>query len=90
MRSIGWILTVLMVLGWAASEVPFTDKAAPPPCQWAWRRTVDGWEQESAVLPRHVAPSPALHPMVVGTLQLLISLTALLGLSPEPPTTGRS
>jgi len=84
LRWIGWILTVLLVLGWAASELPVAESSAPPPCQWAWRRTSDGWEQESAVVVRPIAQRPILHPAVVTALQVLVSLTALVGLSKEP------
>ncbi len=83
MRWIGWILTLLLILGWAASELPLAESSGQPPCQWAWRRTVDGWEQESAVVVRPTNQAPALHPAVVSSLQLLVSLTALIGLSRE-------
>ena len=52
--------------------------------QIAWVRTVDGWEPSWVLLPKtRPAGAPALHPGLVATLQLGISLFALLAL----PTT---
>ncbi len=51
-----------------------------------WRYTADGWQLKSEWI-IHPKPRPpesaaaSIHPLVIGTLELLISLAALLGLS---------
>lgn len=53
-----------------------------------WRRTSHGWERKSnwacrtRISPVAVLPIP--HPLVVAALVLLLSLAALVGLSPAP------
>ena len=48
-----------------------------------WRRTVDGWEHTSRWTPEAGARPPALHPVVVGLLEMLLALAALIGLSED-------
>jgi hypothetical protein len=61
------------------------DGSSPPAATGAdpWRRTVNGWERMSnlQVGPRPVAaqePLVNVHPLVVGSFELLLSLAALL------------
>jgi hypothetical protein len=55
-------------------------EAAPLSCETAWRRTRDGWELPSRWPSQRMvgANPPALHPIVVGSMELLLALTALL------------
>lgn len=79
MRRIGWFLVFLVGVGWLASQVRLTDPYAAsggePHC---WRRTRDGWEQATWLAPETATGDPALHPSVVGLLQLLLSVSALI------------
>ena len=55
----------------------------------AWRRTVNGWEDRQYWIINPPPPLPTatkIHPAVVGSLQFLMSLAALLAL----PTARRS
>lgn len=50
-----------------------------PPIRWV--RTVDGWEPASVLTPSAPPPGPpTLHPVVVATLQVGVSVFALLAL----------
>jgi hypothetical protein len=50
--------------------------------EYAWRRTVNGWER-LRVEPTTVATErPPLHPIIVALLELLLALMALVGFSP--------
>ncbi len=62
--------------------------AAADATKIAWVRTVDGWEPSSTLHLRPQRPNgpPALHPGLVASLQVGVSLFALLAL----PTTGRT
>ncbi len=85
MRLVGLLLLILVGLLWLASEAPL---AAPQPSAetpTGWRRTAEGWELAS-LWPLHRAPrEPALHPAVVGLLQLLLAATALVAFSGDRP-----
>jgi hypothetical protein len=54
------------------------------PIQEHWRRTTRGWEDSRTWVlasPPALPRATAIHPSVVGSLQLLISLAALVGFS---------
>ena len=79
MRSIGWLVVLLLAAGWLASEIPLTD--APAVSQDGpdgWRRTRFGWQQRTWSTPEAPVRRPALHPAVVGLLELLLSVLALV------------
>ncbi|MGE0759978.1 MAG: hypothetical protein AB7O38_23385 [Pirellulaceae bacterium] len=62
----------------------------PEPRVDAWRRTVHGWEQrdERAWLEpalTSLPPAAAIHPLVVASLFVLVSVGSLLSLSPSAP-----
>lgn len=84
MRLIGWILLVLMGLCWAASEISLEGSEPLPP---QWRRTVDGWQLKSswALDPPDARPT-TVHPAVIGTLQVLLAVGALIAFSGEGTT----
>lgn len=56
------------------------EDAAPDP-KTAWRRTRDGWERPTWWRPAGPSRRPGLHPIVVGLLELLLALGALIGFS---------
>ncbi len=81
MRLIGLLLLVLVGLCWLASEVSPQRTDA---FESQWRRTVDGWELKSAWARAPSDARPAtVHPAVIGTLQILLAVGALLAFSNE-------
>ena len=82
MRLIVTILILLVLAGWLASRVEFS----PPSAQGAvesgtWVRTVDGWERRSDWATSRPLYDPALHPLVIAALELLVSLAALIAVT---------
>ena len=47
----------------------------------SWRRTRDGWERSSQWALRQKSRAPAVHPIVVGLLEILLACAALIGFS---------
>jgi len=80
-RWIGWLLLSLLVAGWLATIVPLGDAESDGRLP-AWRRTVDGWERPTWSTVGSGMSPPALHPAVVGALEALLTLLALLAFSP--------
>jgi len=70
-QRIGWILAVLLTLGWVASEIPVQNASSNgrPKIETAWRRTVDGWENASQWNLYSFDSRPALHPLCIGMMQ---------------------
>lgn len=81
MRLIGWLLLILLGLGWLASEVPLAGPQPDGRPESVWRRTRDGWEKISWWTPRTRTPRTVLHPMVVGLLEMFLALAALIAFS---------
>lgn len=81
MRWIGWIVTLLMTVGWVATEMPVGEPLRVGLANTDWRRTRDGWQQPTWLGASIPAREPALHPGVVGVFQMLVSLMALVGFS---------
>ena len=79
MRRFGWLLVLLAAVGWLATEVrpPETPTASDRPLD-CWRRTPDGWQRATWLAPQTPIRRPALHPVVVGLLELLVCLAALV------------
>jgi len=73
-RTIGWLMLVLVCLCWIASELPISGDQD----RNGWRRTRIGWEHQEKWPTNIVVREPALHPTTVGSLQLLLSLMALV------------
>ncbi|MBX7164878.1 MAG: hypothetical protein K1X74_00895 [Pirellulales bacterium] len=94
MRSIGWLLFLLTLGGWIASEVP--SSVEPRRAQAGkqsverveWRRTEQGWEPIEAWKPPVEFYQPNLHPGLVAMLVLLASMLALIGLPQRPQSVG--
>ncbi len=87
MRLIGWILLILVGLGWLAAEVPLPGPrtlSAPGPNDSLlsdWRRTDAGWERSAVWATEPKGCRPAVHPVVLGLLQLLLASAALIAFS---------
>jgi hypothetical protein len=66
----------------AAFDLPRRDAGASGVgAETVWRRTRDGWERPSRwALPRK-SSAPAVHPIVVGLLEMFLALAALLAFS---------
>jgi hypothetical protein len=88
MRSMGWLVLLLVVTAWVLGELPcappvVTGDASP---QWShserWRATPC---HESFVIPRQ----PTLHPTVVAAFELLVSTMGLLAFSSQWPVAAR-
>ena len=89
MRLIGWLLLLLVVFAWVASEVPLRGDSPQPSPEVAWRRTADGWEKTARWHNEPAVRRPALHPMVVALLQMLLALGALIAFSRNDSDTAR-
>jgi hypothetical protein len=83
MRWIGWVLLAIVLAGYLAAEMPPPATPQPAPADTLWRRTRDGWQHATWLLPAESIPSrrPALHPVVVGMLEILLSAAALIAFS---------
>ena len=81
MRLVGWLFLALVGFAWVASEVPLSGDTPQPSYEVAWRRTAHGWEKPTAWHDKPAPHRPALHPMVVALLQVLLTLAALIAFS---------
>ena len=48
MKALGWVLAVLLAVGWLASEWTAADSPQPVAMETPWRRTANGWERLEA------------------------------------------
>jgi hypothetical protein len=76
------LIIALFVMLW------FTSLAAAPAmatedASGGWRRTANGWQRIEVLGPGIPYRRPALHPAVVGLLEILLTMTAMLALSEE-------
>lgn len=77
-RWIGWIIMLLMTVGWAAAELPLAEPSCAGLAATDWRYTSEGWQRPTWLDASIPTRRPALHPGVIGALQLLLSLMALV------------
>jgi hypothetical protein len=70
------------VLSWLACEAT-APATATEDMSGSWRRTREGWQRIEGFRPPIPYRRPALHPAVVGSLELLLTMTAMLALSRE-------
>ena len=90
MRLIGWLLLILVGLGWLASEVPLAETRPERPLKADWRRTAQGWERPSTWPAQTKIRRPAVHPVVVGLLQLFLALAVLIAFSKDADAARRT
>jgi len=84
-RVLGLSLILLGVL-WLACQVDGSDSRETSVFEnGRWVRTTDGWERTSQ-WKWLVSYEPALHPLVVATLQLLLTLIAIIAFCTSDPT----
>ena len=81
-RRFRWLIIALFVLPWLASEA-IAPLAATEDMSGSWRRTRQGWQRVECFQPPIPYRRPALHPGVVGALEVLLTMTAMLALSAE-------
>ncbi|MEX0714378.1 MAG: hypothetical protein WD278_18725 [Pirellulales bacterium] len=81
MRGAVWLLLFVSACGWLACEVPIASQAGQQ-FENPWRRTPHGWQKVSYWQPPPPY-RPALHPAVVATLEILLSLIALVAFAPQ-------
>jgi len=79
MRWLVGFFLLLVAVGWLACEIRLPETTAATGASLdSWRRTRDGWEHASWLTAQTRSPAPALHPAVVGLLELFLSLAALV------------
>jgi hypothetical protein len=81
MRLVGWLLLVLVVAGCFVNRWPLANSGGEPRPAAEWRRTADGWERLVVATPGGESHRPALHPMIVAVLQVLLTLAAMIAFS---------
>jgi hypothetical protein len=83
MRWISLIALVLLATGLAACWFGgATPSAASPDAPLKWVRTASGWERPSDWSTPGGLYEPALHPLVLASGQLLVSVLALVAFQP--------
>jgi len=84
MHRFRWLIIALLVLPWFTSEAP---AALAEDASGGWRRTREGWQRVECLRPPIPYRRPGLHPAVVGSLEVLLTTTAMLALSGGRSTT---
>ncbi len=80
MRMIVCLLLLLLGIGWLVSEIELAAAPSTDHGNTGWRRTRDGWERQNSWTDEQPAREPTLHPTLVGALQILFSVAALVAL----------
>ena len=81
MLRIRLLVVGLFVVTWLAGDAAHSSLAAEGRFD-AWRQTRDGWQRSDNFLaPPIEYRRPALHPLVVGLLEILLTITAMLTFS---------
>ena len=95
MRTILVLMLLLISLGAVACNLPASAPAddssheATLSHDDTWRRTRVGWERQTDWRRPLVTPDPAIGPLVVGLLQVFISVTALVAFPARPSSSGK-
>jgi hypothetical protein len=79
-RTFRWLIIALFLLPWLAGNAIAPSDAAED-MSGGWRRTSQGWQRVELVCPPMQYRRPALHPALVGSLEVLLTMTAMLSLS---------
>ncbi len=80
MRTFRWLILAVLLLLWLVAEATSPANAIED-MSGKWRRTGDGWQRVEFFRPPVQYRRPALHPAVVGSLEALLAMTAMLALS---------
>jgi hypothetical protein len=85
-RRCRWLVVAVFFLPLLANEATVAPGApgqalAIEDVSGPWRRTREGWQRVELFGPQIPYRRPALHPAVVGSLELLLTMTAMLALS---------
>ncbi len=79
LRTIAFIVVVLIGLGSWACEIGVTSDSRGQWVEPQWRRTSAGWQRPTEWAPRGGEfHQPTLHPALVASLELLISLIVMV------------
>ena len=78
LRTFAWLLVSVTVLTWAGLELGCT-ATRPEVNRYEWRRMAGGWERIASWRPPARADEPAVHPLLLASLELTASLVALSG-----------
>ncbi|MGO9110638.1 MAG: hypothetical protein ACLP9L_15560 [Thermoguttaceae bacterium] len=79
-RRFCWLIIAVFVLPWLASNAA-APAVATEDMSGGWRRTNEGWRRIELFRQPVQYRRPALHPVVVGSLEVLLTMTAMLALS---------
>ncbi len=77
MGRIGGLLLLLVAAGWLASKLPQEGSAASNGLAADWRRTAQGWQRLPMAASDATTGEPALHPLAVASIELLLTLGAV-------------
>lgn len=85
-RRFRWLIIVVFFFPWLDNEVTGVRgtagrAVAVQDVSGGWRRTREGWQRIELLRPAIPYRRPALHPAVVGSLEVLLTMTAMLALS---------
>ena len=83
MRWMGWLLLALAALVLVASQLPGDPGDLSNPPSSNWRRTANGWEHLNLRAEGDDLREAKLHPLVVGSLEILLTLGALVAFSTD-------
>ncbi len=72
----------MLVLPWIAGEAA-CPAVATEDRSGSWRRTDEGWQRTEVFRPPVQYRRPGLHPLIVGSLEVLLTMTAMLALSKD-------
>jgi hypothetical protein len=76
-----WLLVGVAALIWAGAELG-SAAARPTVDRYEWRRMASGWERVATWRPPEPV-EPAVHPLLLASLELIASLVALSAAAPE-------
>ncbi len=81
MHRIGWLVVILMILGWSASQIPSAAGHSQTTIDSGWRRAAGGWEHRNWwPMPKATRGVP-LHPGLIGLLEMFLAAGALVAFS---------
>lgn len=86
MRLIGWLLLILLTLGWLASELPSTAVHAQATKKTEWRRTRDGWERPTWSRATATSCRLTLHPALIALLEISLVSAVLIAFDKDKGT----